>query len=194
MVNILFSLISFYFFLGPIYAQEASRALIKIEKSGKDIRVFSISKGKFIPTIPGNKEIINKLSLLNSGAEAFVSGYIDYEHFTSGDSHRMMPYFIIQEIYPVSLKDLGSDAQQILDLESIKPLEFPSLVYAPAPIYVSTEVASAITMTSSLLLMNELTSGNDGTEKDLRTMLFFSAGTMATLMFIYDQFEGSKKK
>jgi hypothetical protein len=168
------------------------RALIHIEQTSQGVRILS-KKGTLIPTIPLNKEIKNKLSQFKSGTEAFIEGDIHYE-FISGDAkHQLKPFFIISAIHPVSLEELGGSHLEF-NPEPKRTKEFETKIYSPPSLAVTTEVASAITMTTALMLMSELTSGNAPDQsKNYRDALFLSTGTMATLLFIYDQIEGKTK-
>jgi hypothetical protein len=100
---------------------------------------------------------------------------------------------MIQDIHPVSLKELGvGQESMIADQLPIRSLKSE---YIPPSIPITTEVASAMTLTTSLLLMNELTSANTSysLDKDLRTTLFLTTGLMATIVLIYDQIQGKNK-
>lgn len=178
-----------------LYAQDTVniKAIVHIEQTSRGMRIFS-DKGTPIPTIPASKEIKEKLSAIKSGTEALVEGHIHYELISGNDTNQFKPFFVVSKITPISLKDLGQDANKFEVSDSLRSFEFENKLYAPPSIPVTTEVASAITMTTALMLMNELSSGN-GTDlnKDYRNALFLSTGAMATLLFIYEQAEGKTK-
>lgn len=167
---------------------------MRIEKSPDGIQVYRLEKGEHIPSIPANPEVKRKLEELTDGAEAMMEGHITYEMVSSDDARQLRPYFVIEKILPVSLTELGRDAFKV-EAMAFQPKESQTLLYAQPTFAVTTEVASAITLTTSLLMMEELTSGSGDPQgrRDLRKALLLSAGSMATLLFVYEQLSGKTK-
>lgn len=170
------------------------RALVRIEKTPSGTQVYRLEKGDHIPSITATPEVKKKWDELTDGTEALVEGHITYEMISIEDPRQLRPYFVIEKIFPVSLSALGTDATKVEAL-SFAPKESQTLLYAKPTFPVTTEVASAIAMTTGLLLLEELTAGTqdpDG-QRDLKKTLLFSAGSMATLLFVYEQLSGKTK-
>lgn len=179
----------------PGLAEDASlRTIVRFDKDGKTTKVIPFDRTEPLPVKMTDKKIQNLFDSMKQDDEAVIQGRIEYEVVSSDGQQQLKPYFIIDSIHPVSLKEIGSKL-------SFTPLEDPDLslenttTFIPRAIPVTTEVASAITMTSSLLLMESLSSGSGDPSgrSDLRKALFISAGAMATLLFIYEQLEGKTK-
>ncbi len=172
-------------------SEEPIRALIRIEKTILDIHIRVPPQGTSLPTVFASKEVKNKMSQLENGSEAIVEGKINYQFTRIEGSHYSHPYFVISKIIPISLKALG--AAEYPKVESLKNLSPQKTEYIPPTIPLTTEVASAITLTTSVLLMNELTSSQTSSfNKDLNATLFLTTGIFATILFIYEQIEGKK--
>jgi hypothetical protein len=172
---------------------EPFSAFIRIEKTAHSIKIRPNGEGSSIPAIGYTEEVSKKISKLEDGSEAVIEGFIRYTYLKTEGTHHSQPFIMIQDIHPVSLKELGVGPESMiadqLPIRSIKS------EYIPHSIPITTEVASAMTLTTSLLLMNELTSSNTSysLDKDLRTTLFLSTGLMATIVLIYDQIQGKNK-
>jgi hypothetical protein len=167
--------------------------MIRIDRTSQTLRILQDGNGKPIPAVGVNKEVKNIMAQLENGTEAVVEGEIQYHHLKTEGSHQLDPYFVIYSIHPVSLKELG--IHQPYEVESHLDLLDKKTDYIPPSLPVTTEVASALTLTTSLLLMNELTSekSSNSLDKDLRTTLFLSTGLIATIILIYDKFEGKNR-
>jgi hypothetical protein len=172
-------------------SEDTIRALIRIEKKQGHLQVTTTPQGTSLPTVFASKEVRKKMNQLENGTEAIVEGKIHYEFSRIEGSHFSRPNFVISKIMPISLKDLGNiDDTKIESHLNIAPQKSE---YIPPTIPITTEVASAITLTTSVLLMNELTSGqSSGLNKDLSASLFLTTGIFATILFIYEQIEGKK--
>jgi len=190
LIPLIFLLFSLSILAEELATSNTLKAYVRLEHSQKDITIFSPSQKVSIPSIPSTKEIKQQMESLPNGSEVIIEGHIQYLHQSSDVTHRLIPYFVVEKINPLTLKELGQNIS-ISEIESMKPVTMESLVYKPKSIPVSPEVAAAITMTTGFMLMNELTTGNGpDPQNETRNALFLSAGTMATLIFIYDQIQG----
>jgi len=170
---------------------ESIRALVKITKDQHGTQIYRNQDEAPIPSIEYNQNVKNQLEALKNGDEVIVVGHIRYQPSNSLEEASLKPFFIIESVHPISLKTLGmietNINEQPLKLEPPKP-------FSPLTIPVSTEVASAITMTSSLLLVESLGSSsgsNPQGRRDMNRSLIISAGTVATILFIYDQIKNN---
>lgn len=179
----------------PALSEDATlRTIVRFDKKGQTTNVIPFDRSEPLPVKMTDKKIQNLFESMKQDDEAVIQGRIEYEVVSSDGMQQLKPYFIIDSIHPVSLKEIGSKL-------SFTPVADPTLsfenttTFIPRAIPVTTEVASAITMTSSLLLMESLSSGSGDPSgrSDLRKALFISAGAMATLLFIYEQLEGKTK-
>lgn len=180
-----------------LYAQakDASlRTIVRFEKTNTGTKAIPHDQSEALPVRMTDKKIQTLFDSMKQGEEAVIQGRIEYEVVSTDGMQQMKPYFIIESIHPVSLKEIGTKL-------TFSPVADPLIsdtqptTFVPVGIPVTTEVASAITMTSSLLLMESLSSGSGDPSgrSDLRKAVFISAGAMATLLFIYEQLEGKSK-
>lgn len=195
MKNLIFSLSYFFLFTQTQFAYASQlRALIKIEKQHKSFQMMDLATKYPIPGVSIDEKVRKQLKDLKDGDEAIVVGEIQYPNHKveGGDQH--LPYFLIHEIHPISIKELGMKSES--NIQSTLELSSKSPEYIPVTIPITTEVASAITLTTSLMLMNELSSTRttDRYNRDVTNALFLSTGLMATLFLIYEQIEGKKTK
>jgi hypothetical protein len=169
------------------------KAFIRIEKTAHSLKIRPTGAGSSIPAVVYSEEVSKKLSKLDDGSEAVIDGFIRYTYHKTEGTHHSQPFIMIQDIHPVSLKQLGIGPEPMVADQL--PIRSTRSEYIPPSIPITTEVASAMTLTTSLLLMNELTSSNSSysLDKDLRTTLFLSTGLMATIILIYDQIQGKNK-
>lgn len=173
---------------------ETLRTLVRIEKAHGDLKVIRVEQGDHIPAIPKDQKIKKELEGMAAGTEAILEGQITYQQVSSDNARQLRPYFVIEKIHPVSLATLGAGtAVPDLQTQDLKIQE--SLVYQQPTFAVTTEVASAITLTTSMLMMEELTAGkgDPNGQREIRKALFLSAGTMATMLFLYEQLKGKSK-
>lgn len=189
MVTTLFSLMVW---AAPV-EKDTLKMFVRIERNNGSLVIFRSTTGDTIPGVFSSKEVEEKLSSISRDEEALIEGHIKYRPVSSGEKTSFAPYFSIEAVYPVSLNRLGA-----LDYEAPESkFEFAPINqdFRPYTIPVTTEVASALTMTSTLLLMDSLSSGDTDPSgrQDLRKGLIISAGTMATVLFIYEQFKKGKK-
>lgn len=176
----------YIFCTSPLLASDFS-AVISFERTKAGLIMKSQTVDSGIAFKATEEDVKKKLDSINERKEALVFGRIDYERSQDGG---LTPVFIIERMTFVSLKELGSIHESIPD-----PAFSPDkqLAFVPYTFPVTTEVASALTLTSSLLLMNSLTAGDKDVRNDIRTGLFISAGTMATILFLYEQLSGKTK-
>lgn len=159
-----------------------------LEKTPAGLIMRSQDVDRGIPFKTNDVLITGKLKEIDYKREAIVSGRIDYEKNSDGG---LSSVFVIERLTFVSLKELGNIPDSIPEPTYVSGSQS---AFVPYSFPVSTEVASALTLTSSLLLMNSLTAGdNRDVRDDIRNGLFISAGTMATLFFLYEQLSGKTK-
>lgn len=191
MKNSIFAFI-LVFFTNLTWSDESVRALVRIEKDQQQFQIIHQETGRPLPVILTNNDLEKKLINANHNDEMVIKGHIIYRPVATLEAQKMTPFLVIEEVYPVSLEALGLKEYQVPDAK-VKNLDFQ---YRPFRIPVTTEVASAITITSTFLLLNSLSSNSDlepAGRNDLRKALFISAGTMATLVFLYDQLTDKTK-
>lgn len=168
------------------------RALIRVERNEHGTQILK-DDSQPIPSVMASKAIEESFNNLKTGEEAIVVGHITY-HPTGGlESKKLSPFFVIEEIHPVSLSTLGISPTKVEDPQLALSFQKP---FEPLRLPVTTEVASAMTLTGAMLLMNSLTSAPDTdpeVRQDMRKAMIISAGTMATLVFLYDQLTGKTK-
>lgn len=169
---------------------ERVKILVRIEQKNGELRIFRSTNGDIIPGAFANKELADELKKLEEGDEVLMEGHINYRPTFSMERTSFKPYFMIESVRPVSLKRLGQIDFKLPE-SSLQFNQTPG-EFRPLTLPVSTEVASALTMTTTLLLMDSLTSGpgDPSGRQDLRRGLIISAGTMATILFIYEQIKG----
>lgn len=185
---------AFTFGLNVMAGDSSLRTIVRFEKTEQGIKVFPHDRKDALPVRMIDTKVQALFHSMKQDEEAVIQGRIEYDVVSADGLQQMKPYFVIESIHPVSLKEIGTNL-------SFTPVADPSFSlnettsFIPQAIPVTTEVASAITMTSSLLLMESLSSGggDPSGRRDLRKALFISAGAMATLLFIYEQLEGKTK-
>lgn len=191
MKNSIFAFI-LVFFTNLTWSDESVRALVRIEKDQQQFQIIHQETGRPLPVILTNKDLEKKLINANHNDEMVIKGHVIYRPVATLEAQKMTPFLVIEEVYPVSLEAIGLKEYQVPDAK-VKNLDFQ---YRPFRIPVTTEVASAITITSTFLLLNSLSSNSDlepAGRNDLRKALFISAGTMATLVFLYNQLTDKTK-
>lgn len=187
MKKTIFLCLSVFLLSSYLYANELT-AVISLEKTSNGLVMKGKEVDRGIPFKANDDEISQKLKEISDRREAIVSGRVDYEKSTDGG---LTPVFVIERLTFVSLKELGNIPDTIPEPIFVSGNQ---LAFVPYTFPVTTEVASAMTLTSSLLLMNSLTAGdNRDVRDDIRNGLFISAGTMATLFFLYEQISGKSK-
>ena len=154
--------------------------------------IMSTEKDQQIPSIAGNDEVKSTMALLKEGDEVMIEGRIHQETISYGESRRIHSYLIIDKIHKVSLAELGNIKFQVPE----PTLSLHERPYSPVAIPVTAEVASAMTLTTSMLLLENLSSSSSADpegRRQVRQSILLSAGLMATVIFIYEQLNGSSK-
>lgn len=164
------------------------RAFMKIQGTNQ---LLSENHGQ-IPSVAGNDQVKATLEQLKDGDEVIVEGRVRHEVISYGDFHKIHSFLVIDQLHKVSLAELGNILYQVPESQySAAPI---SRSYSPSAIPVTAEVASAMTMTTGLMLAESL-SGSASTDpegrRQIRQSIFLSAGLMATIIFIYEQISGS---
>lgn len=133
------------------------------------------------------------LTELRPEDEVILKGSIKYNPVTMDSKTEMRPTFYIEKIIPVSLKRIGESEFKVAD---------PKLNFAlkesaePKTLPVSGKVATAITLTASVLLMQNLThgAGDSNPQEQLQSQIFFGAGALATGLYIWEQIQKGSLK
>ncbi len=172
---------------------EEIKLVARIKNKGNEIQLLKDNQPAGVKTVLKNHKLQKIINAFEPGDEALITGHLQYK--VKGVEAETTPaIFVIDSIKPVSLKRLGIQEKTFIeDPKSFLISQTP----APAPktIAVTKEVAAAITMTASLLMLQDLTAkpSEPGVKKDINTGLIFSAGAIATGLFIYEQITGKTK-
>ncbi|MFP5384753.1 MAG: hypothetical protein ACLGHN_01650 [Bacteriovoracia bacterium] len=169
------------------------RTLVRLEKAGNSTHAYMIENSRNLPTFFKDAMVRKAFNNLEEGSEAFIEGYVNYKVSSNDSIKSMEPVFYVESVYPVSLNKLG--AVNFSATEAPGAGMMSEKVFEPVSIPVTTEVASAITLTSTLLLMESLSNGGmePAGQRDLKKALIISSGLMATMLFIYEQIEGKSR-
>lgn len=190
---------TFFLFLLIIFSSSATNVLAQTEKKievlakirtvGNSIELIVPNEKETIPSLVQKKELEKIINSLIPGDEALVTGHIIYHAHSLEGQTSYRPIFIIEDIKPISLRLLGKMDLATTFESSYATLKPQDNFYPPIGIPVSTEVASAITMTSTLLLMHSLgsSSAQPQATQQMNAGLFLFAGALATGIFIYEQ-------
>ncbi len=186
-----------FLFSFSVYSQDPNwqevRLFARIKEISKGSPALSYEGQETVPSVIKDKKLQDELAKLKAGDEALIIGKIISSPKTVEGRTIFNQIFVIDSIHPVSLAKLG----KIEFKEQDRPKKFSPLLsdYSPKTIPLNSDAASAITFTASVLLMNSLTnSGHDTTPKaDLNKGVLFTAGALATGLFIYEQLKGKKE-
>lgn len=170
-----------------VYSLEQTTVIGKIEKRGNSVRLIRSVEGDVIPSMLQDQTLLDAVNGLNTGDEAVVMGHITYLTSVEGATS-LSPVFVIESIKPVSLKELGNLSGTRVEAPLL-PLSTVS-AYSPSGIPVSTEIASAMTITGSIMLLHSLNTSvvQPQLSQDLNAGLFLFSGALMTGAFIYDYF------
>jgi hypothetical protein len=185
--------------LFSIYAQpkeDEIRIIARIKASGHKVKIKSGEKTSSIKIKLSSSELFKTIKNLEPGDEALISGHFDYE-IRGVEEKISTPLFVIHSIKPISLKRLGKINQRINEKSIMEEREIilgSEEVLGPKTIPVTSEVANAITMTLGLLMLEDLSASENDPKmrRDLNQGLIFSAGALATGLFIYEQINKMK--
>ncbi len=139
-----------------------------------------------------NSGVSESLKKLAPDDEVLLKGHITYRPVKSDTRMEMNPVFHIDSIHPVSLKELGLAKDRIAEPSRTFTT---TKIATPVTIAVTPEVAGAMTMTASFLMLQNLTSAQSPqTNSQIQQATFLSAGVLATGYFIWKQLRESKEK
>lgn len=166
--------------------------LARIQGADGKIVVHHAGSGQSLPSVLASEDLIEVIKSLSPGDEAIVTGHLSYSNFNLEEKRTMTPVFVIEKIRPISLARLGKIETVP---EALMEYSLPSSNYSPLGIPVTTEVASAITLTSALLLMQSLTASSTQpqTKQEINSGLVIFAGALATGVFVFEQIRDSIK-
>lgn len=178
--------------LAKIEDHQEIKVLARISKQTSSFKTISPNKSQDIPFRLEDHDLEKTLKGLSLNEEALLVGHISQEKIRHQDKLVFRPIFVIKEIHPISLKELGK--MKDFNIEPA-PIELKSIAsYAPRGLEVSNKTIGAITITASILLLKSLASSksistlNDKTEN----ALIFSAGALATGAQIFEDLSGKK--
>lgn len=166
------------------------RILSKVIVSGNKIEMHY--EDKVIPLEFENPETFKK-TLGTSYSDVLVEGFISYKK-TLGDSSQFKPVFIVKNLTIITLNELGKITKPG-DLDHFKLQMTPKEYYISPKFPITAEVATAATLTGTFLLMDSLSAQNTDPNgrREINKALIISAGSMATLLFLYEQLSGKTK-
>lgn len=148
--------------------------------------------GKPIPSVLHDQSLKKYINSLLPGDDVVVEGNITYITSYDEDGSQLEPVFVITSLRPISLSRLGDGPA--FPVDEHLPGKITGKTYSPMVIPVTTEVASAMTLTTSLLFMQSLSASATDPEvrQELNSGLIFFAGALATGVFIFEQVFGHK--
>lgn len=166
----------------------------RIEGHGDALRVIRSLEDDALPGMLEHQQLEKDIAALQKGDEVLLKGYVAYQNFFLAGGAHSKAIFVVQSVKAVSLSKLGKTEGTIIPEPVTSPLLQKS--YSPLSIPVTTQVASAITLTSSILLLQSLTASpfDPQLRQQLNSGLILFAGAIATGIFIYDQMSGSQSK
>lgn len=194
-MKIIILIIVWCVFLGQVSAASEQITIVgKIRFQDNAVKVFRSLEGDSIQGMFVDQKLTENISGLKPGEDIVIKGYVTLAPISiEGQSHSSS-VFVIESVKAISLKDLGK-----IEKLTLKDYQFElnrSESFSPLVIPVSTELASAVTLTTSLLLLQSLTarSSDIDTKKQIDSGLIIFAGAMATGIFIFDQMMNSYNK
>lgn len=179
----------------PLFADEPHQKiefLGKIHLQGSGLEISPEGRKEILPAHLSEASLSEVLADMTDGEDAIITGYVSYAPYPLEGETKLRPIFIVESIRPVSfgrLHRIAGPYQLERDWQKDAPAE-----YAPASLPVSAEVASALTVTTSLLMLQSLTTpqGTPETEQRLNQGLLLFSGAVATGVFIYQQLKHKK--
>ena len=165
----------------------------KIQGRGEAMKVIRSLDGNSLSGIFESPNLAEEVLKLREGDDVVIKGYVTYEGFKVEGISQLKPVFVIQSLKPISLSRISEIDKSVPP----RPINFlpAQASYSPFSIPVTTQVASSITLTSSMLLLQSLTNGpNDPLlTQQLNSGLVLFAGALFTGVFIYEQLINAKK-
>lgn len=155
--------------------------------------IQEISKITGHPIVLEDKKLKEVISKLEPGDEVLLKGNIQNHPVVRDNKTDLNPTFHIYDIRPISLSRLGQIDKLIPDSNNtiFKAKEYGG----PGSIPVSGEVATALTLTATILMMKDLSNQpvpQPAVRDSINSGLLFSAGAMATGLFIWKQLHQKK--
>lgn len=172
---------------------ENIKIFARIKSINNEVKLIRDEKVAPIVSTLKDKAIEKDIAALEAGDEALIEGHITYEPSVVEGKQAFKPIFVIESIRPISLKRLGKvEIKEHDQLIQLQPL--PADFQRKGTIPVTAQVAGALTLTATLLMLQNQTATNEpGVKTDINSGLIFSAGALATGLFIYDQIIATKK-
>jgi hypothetical protein len=175
---------------------EEIQVIARIKATSGKIEIIRSVEGDVIPSLLKDKKLEEVLKKMKPGEEAIIKGYISFygtSHEDGQISHK--PIFMIEAINPVSLELLGKDEQK-RDIENYQTQLSQNEIYSPVTIPISTEAATAMTITATALLLQNLaaTPNQPQGKQDLNSGVLLYSGLFATSIFLYQQISSSIKE
>lgn len=166
---------------------EEVKAIGRIQQGQQGLTLIRSLEGDAIPCMLGDQNLQQVMGALQEGDEVVVEGHISYLSSQSDGKTNLKPYFNITSMKPVSLSRLGMTKMNEIPEQTPGPVLVQN--FSPKTIPVTVEVASAIQMTTSLLLMQSLSANPDVSvvQQQLNFGLILFSGALATGVFIYEQ-------
>ena len=162
-----------------------TRIFGKIQLKENGLAVIHSLEGKSMPAMLERTDLKEALTSLHPGDDVIIDGYLTY--VSSGVEGMFRPVFLITAMRPVSLSRLGAGLSPPEE-ESSRILMKP-LVYSPLAIPVTAKVASSLTATGAVLLLQSLTASpfDPSLRREINSGLVIFAGLLSTSIFIFEQ-------
>lgn len=191
---ILFLILTFQAAHAAPAEQDEMTIIGRVQGQGSALMVIRSLEGDALPGMLERQQVADSLAELKPGDEVLIKGYVSYERFTLEGQTQLRPFFIVQSLRPISLSRLGNTEGMKVPDVTYNPS--PERAYSPLAIPITTQVASAITMTTSILMLQSLsyTEADPRVRQQINSGLILFAGAMATGIFIYEQIVGTHNK
>lgn len=159
------------------------------EKVTVVIRIQSMKEGSLGHALRiKDKKTQEQFNSLSSEEEVLLQGYVEYEQQKRDGTISIQPTFIVESIKPVSLKKLGKMEDFKVEEKTVS-FKLEPAPYQPRGFQASPQVTGAITITAAVLLLRSLTAPKNEPQvlKEGNNGILFSAGALATGVFVWDQ-------
>ena len=143
------------------------------------------------PVVFEGKDLEKALKTMAPEDDVILRGRIEYHPVKTESRTELNPTFHVTELHPVSLKKIGKI--QLVPVEQKINFKGTSSDFSRG-FPVAGKVATAITLTASILLLKELSGNQESQPKTdtLNTGLIFSAGALATGIYLWETLKGPK--